>query len=196
MVIPSSRLHPSIAPLNRYYGLYQNGGIKTRGIETRRRDTCLYVGDCQMAMIKVLARANDKAGFLEQIPDAYAVCQSFIERLHSNNVDIRDLILNNTLTREPHEYRATSRAAIVAKQLIKAGKELHAGQKVRYVMTETEAENPLRRVRALELCDNSTRYDPEAYSELCERAFESLIPAQYLAPAKHRDADQLLLATQ
>jgi len=43
MVIPSSRLHPSIAPLNRYYGVYRNGSIKTRGIETRRRDTCLYV---------------------------------------------------------------------------------------------------------------------------------------------------------
>jgi len=196
MVIPSSRLHPSIAPLNRYYGVYRNGGIKTRGIETRRRDTCLYVGDCQMAMIKVLAHANDKSGFLEQIPDAYAVCQSYIERLHNNDVDLRDLILNNTLTREPHEYRATSRAAIVAKQLVKAGKELHAGQKVRYVMTEAEADNPLRRVRALELCDNSTRYDPEAYSELCERAFESLIPAQYLAPSKLRDADQLLLTTQ
>jgi len=196
MVIPSSRLHPSIAPLNRYYGVYRNGGIKTRGIETRRRDTCLFVGDCQMAMIKVLARANDKSGFLERIPDAYAVCQSFIERLHDSDVDLRDLILNNTLTREPHEYRATSRAAIVAKQLVKAGKELHAGQKVRYVMTEAEAGNQLRRVRALELCDTSTRYDPEAYSILCERAFENLIPAQYLAPAKRRDADQLLLTTQ
>jgi len=196
MVIPSSRLHPSIAPLNRYYGVYRNGGIKTRGIETRRRDTCLFVGDCQMAMIKVLARANDKSGFLEQIPDAYAVCQSFIERLHYGDVDLRDLILNNTLTREPHEYRATSRGAIVAKQLVKAGKELHAGQKVRYVMTEAEAGNQLRRVRALELCDNSTRYDPKAYSVLCERAFENLIPAQYLAPVKRRDANQLLLTTQ
>jgi DNA polymerase elongation subunit (family B) len=147
-------------------------------------------------MIKVFARANDKAGFLERIPDAYAVCQSYIEKLHSEDVDLRDLILNNTLTREPHEYRATSRAAIVAKQLVKAGKELHAGQKVRYVMTDAGSENPLRRVRALELCDNSTRYDPNAYAELCERAFESLVPAQYLMPANHRDENQLLLTTQ
>jgi DNA polymerase elongation subunit (family B) len=195
MVVPSSRLHPSVAPLNRYYGVFRNGSIKTRGIETRRRDTCLYVGDCQMSMIKTLARANDKAGFLERIPDAYAVCQSYIDRLHDEDVDLRDLILNNTLTREPGEYRATSRAAIVARQLVKAGKELHAGQKVRYVMTEAEAGNPLRRVRALELFDNSTRYDPKAYAELCERAFENLIPAQYLVPEKYRDTDQLLLTT-
>ena len=195
MVIPSSRLHPSIAPLNRYYGVYKNGSIKTRGIETRRRDTCLYVGDCQMSMIKALARANDKAGFLERIPDAYAICRSYIDRLHDEDVDLRDLILNNTLTREPSEYRATSRAAIVAHQLVKAGKELHAGQRVRYVMIDAGADNPLRRVRALELFDNSTRYDPEAYSELCERAFENLIPAQYLIPSKYRDSDQLMLTT-
>ena len=148
-----------------------------------------------MAMIKTLARANDKAGFLERIPDAYAICQSYIDRLHNDDVDIRDLVLNNTLTREPHEYRATSRAAIVAQQLVKAGKELHAGQKVRYVMINADSDNPLRRVKALVLCDNSTRYDPEAYSKLCERAFESLIPAQYLIPSKYRDPDQLLLTT-
>jgi DNA polymerase I len=146
-------------------------------------------------MIKTLARANDKAGFLERIPDAYAVCQSYIDRLHEGDVDLRDLILNNTLTREPNEYRATSRAAIVAKQLVKAGKELHAGQRVRYVMIDAEADNPIRRVRALELLNNSTRYDPEAYSELCERAFENLIPAQYLTPSEERDPDQLLLST-
>jgi len=196
MVIPSSRLHPTIAPLNRYYGVYKNGSIKTRGIETRRRDTCLYVGDCQMSMIRVFARANDKAGFLERIPDAYAVCQSYIDRLHDEDVDLRDLILNNTLTREPHEYRATSRAAIVARQLVKAGRELHAGQKVRYVMTDAGADNPLRRVSAFELLNNSTRYDPQAYAELCERAFENLVPAQYLMPSKYRDSDQLLLTTQ
>ncbi|MHA2360131.1 MAG: DNA polymerase domain-containing protein, partial [Candidatus Thorarchaeota archaeon] len=193
MVIPSSRLHPSIAPLNRYYGVYKNGGIKTRGIEIRRRDTCLYVGDCQKEMIKTLARGYDKAGFLMQIPAAYAVCQEYIGRLHDDDVDLRDLILNSTLTRNPHEYRATSRAAVVAQQLVKAGRELHAGQKVRYVMTSADSDNPLRRVRALELLDKSTRYDPNAYAKLCKRAFESLIPAQYLEPSIDWESEQTLL---
>jgi len=195
MVIPSSRLHPSIAPLNRYYGVYRNGEIKTRGIETRRRDTCLYVGDCQMAMIKTLAQANDKAGFIQRIPEAYEICQGYIERLYDHDVDLRDLILNANLTRDPHEYRAVSRAAVVAQQLVKAGQELHAGQRVRYIMVDADSENPLRRVKALELFDESTRYDPKAYAELCQRAFESLIPAQYLGPSREIDHDQLLLIT-
>ncbi|MHA1965402.1 MAG: DNA polymerase domain-containing protein [Candidatus Thorarchaeota archaeon] len=195
MVIPSSRLHPSVAPLNRYYGVYKNGGIKTRGIETRRRDTCLYVGDCQKEMIKTLAHGQDKAGFLEQIPNAYAVCQEYINRLHDDDVDLRDLILNSTLTRNPHEYRATSRAAVVAQQLVKAGRELNAGQKVRYVMTSADSENPLRRVCALELFGESTRYDPEAYAKLCKRAFESLVPVQYLNSKGQIDPEQTVLLT-
>jgi DNA polymerase elongation subunit (family B) len=195
MVIPSSRLHSSIAPLNRYYGVYKNGGIKTRGIETRRRDTCLYVGDCQKEMIKTLAHGRNKTGFLEQIPNAYAVCQEYISRLHDDDVDLRDLILNSTLTRNPHEYRATSRAAVVAQQLVKAGRDLHAGQKVRYVMTSADSENPLRRVCALELFGESTRYDPEAYAKLCKRAFESLIPVQYLDSKRHNDPEQTVLLT-
>lgn len=183
MVVPSSRMHPSIAPLNRYYGVYRNGGIKTRGIETRRRDTCMYVGDCQKQMIKTLARGDSKQEFLELIPEAYAVCQAFVSRLFQGDMDLRDLVLHSRLTREPHEYQATSRAAVVARQLVAVGKELHAGQKVMYVMVDTDSPSPFRRVKALELLDESTKYDAQAYADLCVRAFENLIPAQYLDPS-------------
>ncbi len=180
MVVPSSRLHPAIAPLNRYFGVYKNGGIKTRGIETRRRDTCFYVGDCQKEMLKVLARANNKREFIERIPETYAVCQDFVEKLMEGDVDLRDLVLHTRLTRNPDEYRVTSRAAIVARQLVKAGKNLHAGQRVKYVMVDSDSPSPFRRVKALELFDETTKYDPQAYAILCERAFENLIPAQHL----------------
>jgi DNA polymerase-2 len=180
MVIPSSRLHSTIAPLNRYYGVYRNGAIKTRGIEVRRRDTCLFVGDCQETMIKILAHGRDKKGFIDMIPRAYAVCQSYIDRLRQGDVDLRDLVLHSRLTRNPQEYRAVSRTALVAQQLLKSGRELHAGQKVRYLLVQPGADSTVRRVTALELFDSSTKYDPEAYGNLCMRAFESLIPVQYL----------------
>jgi DNA polymerase-2 len=160
MVIPSSRLHPLVAPLNRYYGVYKNGGIKTRGIEMRRRDTCLYVGDCQKEMISALARANTKQEFIEQIPRAYEICQDFVARLHQGDADIRDLVLHTRLTRDPEAYRATSKASIVSKQLASAGKELHAGQRVKYIMIDSDAPNPFRRVRAVELLDGSDSRSP------------------------------------
>ncbi|NWF96857.1 MAG: hypothetical protein HXY34_12010 [Candidatus Thorarchaeota archaeon] len=180
MVIPSSRIHSSISPMNRYYGVYLNGSIRTRGIETRRRDTCLYVGDCQKEMIKTLARAKDRREFIKMIPSAWEVCRDFIDGLLEGDVDIRDLVLHSRLTRMPHEYRTTSRASVVARQLVTAGRELCAGQKVRYILTEPDSMNPNRRVRALELLDPATRYDSHAYAILCVRAFESLIPAQLI----------------
>jgi len=73
-----------------------------------------------------------------------------------------------------------SRASIVARQLTEAGKELNAGQKVRYIMIQADAESQMRRVRAVELLDETSTYDAEEYSRLCKRAFESLIPVQYL----------------
>jgi hypothetical protein len=63
---------------------------------------------------------------------------------------------------------------------VESGRELNAGQKVRYVLVSADSESPLRRVRALELFDDATRYDPKAYADLCFRAFENLIPHQYL----------------
>jgi DNA polymerase elongation subunit (family B) len=80
---------------------------------------------------------------------------------------------------------------VVAQQLIKSGKELHAGQKVHYVLVDEDAESPIRRVKALELFDETTRYDPEAYARLCIRAFENLIPAQHLQESHLDYVDQL-----
>jgi DNA polymerase elongation subunit (family B) len=131
-------------------------------------------------MIKALARGRDKAGFIDMIPEAYAVCQNYISKLRQGDVDLRDLVLHSRLTSDPQNYRAVSRTALVAQQLLKSGRELHAGQKVRYLLVQPEADSPMRRVSALELFDNSTRYDPEAYANLCMRAFESLIPVKYL----------------
>lgn len=180
LVIPSSRTVPSVAPLNRYYGVFQNGAIKTRGIETRRSDTCRYVRDCQMSMIKALAEARNKIEFIEAIPRAYAVCLEFVEQLHQGDVDIRDLFITSKISRDPDDYHATSRAAIVARQLVNAGKSVHAGQRVRYVIVESSASNPTKRVKAIHLLEVGDRYDPVAYSKLCVRAFENLIPTQYL----------------
>ncbi len=179
LVIPSSRTMQSIAPLNRYYGVFQNGAIKTRGIEIRRRDTCRYVSDCQTSMIKVLAEARNRSEFMRAIPRAHATCIEFIQRLHRGDVDIRDLFITSKISRDPDEYHAISRAAIVARQLMNAGRRVYAGQRVRYVIVDASASNPTKRVKAIHLLETCDRYDPTAYSKFCIRAFENLIPTQY-----------------
>jgi DNA polymerase-2 len=68
IVFLPSRLHPHEGVLNRYFGLMENGKIKVRGIEARRRDTPKFVFDAQMEMIEELASANNSREFIAKIP--------------------------------------------------------------------------------------------------------------------------------
>jgi DNA polymerase-2 len=43
---------------NRYFGAFQDGSLKVRGIEARRRDTPLFIAEMQMEMLNLLARAG------------------------------------------------------------------------------------------------------------------------------------------
>ncbi len=180
MVIPSLRSRPRLAPINRYYGLFYNGSIKARGLALRRRDTCTYVYDCQMAVLRTLARGHGRRGFLKMLPQAREVCQTFIDRLYERDVDIRDLVVHERLSRSPGEHRVLSPAAVAAQQLAAHGMHLHAGQVVDYIVVEPGVTRQTGRVLALPLVVPSTRYDPDAYARMCLRAFEELVPAHYL----------------
>jgi DNA polymerase elongation subunit (family B) len=53
--------------LNRYYGVFENGRIKVRGIEARRRDTPNFIRATQLEMIKVLSKAVDSQSFMARV---------------------------------------------------------------------------------------------------------------------------------
>ncbi len=42
-----SRMHEDVPVLNRYFGIFEDGSMKVRGIELRRRDAVRVVTDCQ-----------------------------------------------------------------------------------------------------------------------------------------------------
>ena len=55
-----SRQDERMSVANRYFGIFDNGEIKMRGIETRRRDTPPFIVAAQMEMLKVLATAKSR----------------------------------------------------------------------------------------------------------------------------------------
>jgi DNA polymerase I len=54
IVFLPSKMHPNIGVLNRYYGVMENGKIKVRGIEVRKRDTPKWIHDSQIHMLMTL----------------------------------------------------------------------------------------------------------------------------------------------
>jgi DNA polymerase-2 len=61
-------MHEGVPVLNRYYGVFENGKIKVRGIEARRRDTPGFIKEAQIEMEeKTVYKTTQKgASFLKR----------------------------------------------------------------------------------------------------------------------------------
>lgn len=126
-----SRADGRIPVGNRYFGVFQDGSIKVRGLDARRRDTAPWVADTQMALIEALARAPDADALPEYIPGALDLLRQALHRLAAGKVPLEDLVTAQRLSRVPEKYASLSPSARAALQLRAAGKEPSPGQRVR-----------------------------------------------------------------
>jgi DNA polymerase-2 len=182
IVFLSSRVHPNVGVLNRYYGVMENGKIKARGLEVRRRDTPQFVNDAQTEMLQVLAQAKSPREFVERIPEALRVLRVCRKRLLDGEVSVWDLIITKHLSKDPKEYKQMVSQVIAAKQLMKEGAEVSAGKNVRFLFTSAENKRHERRVAAEELIEKDTNPDLKKYLLLLyASAANMLIPFGYSA---------------
>jgi DNA polymerase I len=163
IVFLPSKMHPRIGVLNRYYGLMENGKVKVRGIEIRRRDTPHFIFETQTDMIKVLCEANNATELYQRIPQALDVVRRNRLKLLNQEVPIGDLIITKHLSKNPKHYRQHVSQVIAAEQLIKAGTQVHAGNSVKFVFTHSEDKRHERRVKAAQLIDEDTNADCKKY---------------------------------
>jgi DNA polymerase elongation subunit (family B) len=163
IVFLPSRTHPRVGVLNRYYGVMEDGKIKVRGLEIRRRDTPRFVFDAQTEMINALATANNTAQLHQRIPSALDVVRSFRQKLLDGEVPIEDLIVTKRMSKRPDRYRQHVSQVIAAEQLIKEGTEVHAGNSVKFLFTHSKAKSHERRVKAAQLIEKGVEPDTEKY---------------------------------
>ena len=68
VAFPSSKRSEEIAVPNRYFGIFQNVEIKTRGIETRRHYTPVFIAETQMEILEILNKAPDTDHWANCLP--------------------------------------------------------------------------------------------------------------------------------
>ena len=175
IVFLPSKMHPNIGVLNRYYGVMENGEVKVRGIEVRRRDTPRFVYNAQMEMIKILASANDSKQFMEKIPATLKVVREYRQRLLNGDVPIWALIITKHLSKHPKKYKQRVSQVIAAEQLMKEGAEIHAGKNVRFLFTSAENKRHERRVKAEQLIEDGVNPDTRKYLLLLYVSAASLL---------------------
>jgi hypothetical protein len=163
-----------VGVLNRYYGLFENGEFKLRGIELRRRDTADIVRDMQNDILKRLAKAEDAKGVIELVPEALEVIDRYAETVISGTVPLDKLVVTRRVSRALEEYKQLNDAVAALHQLDAEGIEVNPGENVRYVITSAKSKDLSRRVRAEPLLSDEG-YDPEAYVDLLLRAAETIL---------------------
>jgi DNA polymerase-2 len=167
LFFPPSKRDVRVPVPNRYFGVFQRGEIKARGIALRRGDTPKFIAEAQMEILQVLAR-------LEDAQAAQATLQRQIERLLARRVPVEDLLIASRLSRAVEEYRVPSPAARAARQLMEAGKVVRPGMRIRFVLTYDEGG-----IRAWGAGDISVKQvDVKAYRLLLVRAAEEVLESQ------------------
>jgi len=170
----SSRPDPRVPVANRYFGLFQNGTWKLRGIEVRRDDTSRWIKNIQLEMLNLLADAPDAGKLVDQLPRIHTLLQTRLAALREQKVSLVELLISQKLSRTLGEYKVLSPAARAAAQLEEIGKHLIPGQRVRFLYTRGKP--------GVYAWDLPERPDPgvidtDRYAELlCRAAFTILQP--------------------
>jgi DNA polymerase elongation subunit (family B) len=175
VVFLPSKVLEGVPVLNRYYGVFENGNIKLRGLEARRQDTPVFIVEAQMKMIKTLAGAHSWNNFEDRIPEALRVLEDYARKLVTGQVDVQELLVTKRLSKGPSNYTHDVFQAIAAKQLEKAGFEVHAGQVVQYLIVNAGARRSSKRVTAVQLLRPDTSFDVEEYVKMLFSAGETLL---------------------
>jgi DNA polymerase-2 len=167
-----SRLDERVPVPNRYFGVFQDGSLKMRGIEVRRHDTPRWVSDVQMQIIDILVHSDNIDDRSTYLPKVLGVIRKALTRLRTGKVPPEDLLVGLTLSRELSEYRTPSPAARAAAQLAAIGKNLRPGQRVRFVYTLGE---PGVHAWDLPQALDARRVDRERYRVLLLRAAATIL---------------------
>jgi len=167
---PPSKRDARVSVPNRYFGVLNNGEVKYRGIEARRRDTPIWVKNIQLEVLACLAKAKS----LDEVPEFLSEVNGILNQakrdLRNGHVPLEELVVIQSLSRSVECYTSPSPAARAAMQLQAAGHTVAPGQFLRFVFISGD-----ERVRAWDLGMDARMVDVKRYCVLLDRAVGGLV---------------------
>ncbi len=163
LVFLPSRRDRRVPVPNRWYGVFQDGRLKYRGLALRRHDTCRLVARTQLGILTLLARADDPRRYVQEAR-AYAAIQ--VRALQRQAVAMEDLQMAVKLSRMPDAFRHPGPAAQAAVQLLERGVQVRPGMRLRFWYTR-------RGVSVFP--PRAGEVDWERYARLVQRAADEIL---------------------
>jgi len=169
-----------VGALTRYYGLFDNGEIKVRGVELRQRNSPVFLKNMQKDMLNVFSKAKDSREFMDLIPQAMEVVKEYGLRIIHRDVNLEELTIKNRVSRDISEYKVNNLVKCALFQLRNAGVQLEPGQSVRYIVCDEKSRDYKKRVCIAENIDGSQKIDCDFYlRQIAQYAESVLIPFDF-----------------
>lgn len=166
----------SIVPVpNRYFGLFQDGKIKVRGIEVRRHDTPRFFANCQAEILKKMAEGNTIQEVKSLMPEVHRIFDRYAELLKSGSVPLEELIFTKQISKAASEYSDRETVELDAiKQLALEGRSMKAGEVLEYILIDSKMHNGRKSI-PVELVDINTKCDSKRYIQLLAKVCDSVM---------------------
>ena len=172
-----SRREPKIGVPARFFGLFDTGKLKVRGLMVRRHDTPPFVKKALRTMLEILSQAQSKKDYRELLEKKVRpVIEAYMEKLMDGRMEPEELSILKRLSHDPLGYAHGTMTAAVAQELLARGVRLMPGEFIQMVITDASAKDPSLRARALGFLDLPHTYDRQKYREIFLAAIKEIDP--------------------
>ncbi len=170
-----SKQDPRIGVPSRFFGLFDTGKLKVRGLMLRKHDTPRFVKKAQEEILEILSRAKDRQQYKETLQaKVKPLIESCIDRLMNGRINPEELSILKRLSHDPMGYEHGTMTAAVAQELVARGVQIMPGEAIQMVVTDASAKDPALRARALGFLDLPHSYDRQKYREIFLEAIREI----------------------
>jgi len=174
VVFLPSKVKKDFPVANRYFGAFEDGELKARGVAFRRDDTPPLIQEAQLKMLDLLRGCGDSREYREKSGEVREILQDYLTRLSTGDLRNEELLIAKSVRQQVREYKVDNLTALALRQLEEAGIHIHPGEKVHYLIRDSEAKNKEERVRAFPFVSADDFYDEEKYRKLLLEAAEEV----------------------
>lgn len=118
---------------NCYFGIFDDGELKCRGIMARRGDTPRFISDVQRKAIQRMAEVPKFENLPHLIPFLVDFFKEEYRRVIRGEIPPESMVISQTLSRNIEDFKVISPAGAAALQLDREGRSIRAGQNVDFV---------------------------------------------------------------
>ena len=158
-----------------YFGLTYDNQLITRGIDTRRHDSPVFIKEFQRTLLSKLFNCQSSEEVLKTgYQNALEHINQNIDKLMNGEIQITDLIISKLLRQNIEKYRSLFPHVSAAIRLNVSGVITNRGDSIQYVHTDANHTDPLFRITPAKLI-STQNYDREKYLDMLLDSAEAVM---------------------